>query len=67
MKQSPGPSVTIEQRFYVLSILAVVYKHAKTDEILVILLPYGGRSVESLAGGYRYGMGFLSEELPPRP
>ncbi|VUC29867.1 unnamed protein product [Clonostachys rosea] len=50
------------RRFGVLPILAVVHKNEDTDETLGILMPYGGRSLESLAGGYKYGMGYSSIE-----
>ncbi|TPX16393.1 uncharacterized protein E0L32_004042 [Thyridium curvatum] len=65
---SEPPGTSIELRFHVLPILAVVNKHSETDEVLGIIMPYGGQSLESLAGGYQYGMGADPEEgLPPKP
>ena len=52
----------MEERFHILPILAVVHKHAETDEVLGLLLPYGGTSLETLAGGYKYGMGYRRKE-----
>ncbi|KAI1401081.1 hypothetical protein F4819DRAFT_496924 [Hypoxylon fuscum] len=59
---------TMDQKFHVLPILAVVNQHSETDEVLGIMLPYGGQSLESLAGGYQYGMGAPSGvDPPPKP
>ncbi|KAM5343499.1 hypothetical protein ACJ41O_012036 [Fusarium nematophilum] len=62
LREDPGAGTSIQERFHILPILAVVHKHDKTDEILGILLPYGGTSLETLAGGYKYGMGYRDDD-----
>lgn len=58
---------TMESRFHILPILAVVHKHSSTDEIIGILLPYGGKSLEALAGGQEYGMQYEAEDMEQDP
>ncbi|CAH0043724.1 unnamed protein product [Clonostachys solani] len=53
---------TIQSRFHVLPILAVVLKSSDTDEVLGLLMPYGGQSLEDLAGRYQYGMGYRGDD-----
>lgn len=53
---------TMQSRFHVVPILAVVLKSSDTDEVLGLLMPYGGRSLEDLAGGYQYGMGYRGDD-----
>ncbi|KAK3377608.1 hypothetical protein B0H63DRAFT_561744 [Podospora didyma] len=63
----PPPSTQIlERRFHVIPLLAVVHKHAQTDEALGVLMPHAGTDLETLAGGCKYGMGLLEGEKPPR-
>lgn len=64
MNDEPGPSYPnrIQERFHGLPILVVVLKHAGTDEVLGILLPYGGVSLEALTEGYKFGMGCAEGE-----
>ena len=57
-----GSGATMESRFHILPIDAVVHKHSATDEIIGILLPYGGKSLEALAGGLEYGMQYEAEQ-----
>lgn len=62
-------TTTMEEKFNVLSILSVVLKNSETDEVLGVLLPYGGETVENMAGGYEYGMcrAREGEEPPSKP
>ena len=62
LKDAPGTSTMMQDHFSILPILAVVYKHAETNEVLGLLFPYGGISLETLAGGYKFGMGYSEEE-----
>ncbi|KAH7309079.1 hypothetical protein B0I35DRAFT_482812 [Stachybotrys elegans] len=62
MSEAPGADSSMQKRFHILPILAVVLKHAETTETLGILMPYGGTSLESLAGGYKHGMGYRADD-----
>lgn len=52
-------NTAFEDQFRVVPILSVVHKNANTDKVRGILLPYGGPSLEDLAGGHLYGMRLL--------
>lgn len=67
LKQSTDPEATMQSRFHILPILAVVHKNSSTDEVLGILLPYGGKSLEYLAGGYEYSMQVDPEDMEEDP